>query len=124
MIIPIASFCDRMFEFKPGVDVDFDLEAVKKTFALNDRVIGGTAQFCTFLYWQLKRYGYKPKIWKVSDLSKTFYVVEVSKYFLSYHDGMAFTKGDCPWRRVKYTANLKTWHTEESTILEYKLVYA
>lgn len=44
----IAEYCDRMFEFRLDVE-SFELH-LDEELALTDKVIGGTSQFCSFLF--------------------------------------------------------------------------
>jgi hypothetical protein len=112
----IAEFCDRKFEFVPGMESDdLHINDVRKELALKDRVSGGTSQFCSFLFWQLKRNGYKPVIWFVNDFNEKFFVVQVNDYFVSYYDGKIYLSDECPWKPLKYTLDLKEWYNARGT---------
>ena len=100
MILSIADFCDSKFEYKPGMDCSFDLDAVRQAFS-KGRVIGGISHYITFLYWQLKRHGYSPRVWKTVD----YYYIECEGQFITYNDDRA------PFKLLSYSDNLKDWYS-------------
>jgi len=107
----IAEFCDRKFEFIPGVEsFDLRLDEVRKELVEFDRVRGGTGKFCTFIFWQLKRSGYSPILWYVTDINRyEFFTISVYDYFISYYDGKIFMSNECPWIPLKKSENLREW---------------
>lgn len=121
----IAEFCDRKFEFKPGTNFEFRLDDIRKQLALTDRVRGGTGEFCSFLYWQLKQNGFTSCIWWVEDFKEKFFVVQVNEFFVSYYDGKIYLSDECPWKPLKYTLNLKEWcdarDINDSPVYNFKL---
>lgn len=118
-LIAIASFCDRKFEFIPGPEsFDLSLDEVRKQLALFDRVQGGTGEFCTFVFWQLKRNGYTPILWYVRDINGyEFFVVNILNYFVSYYDGKIYLSNECPWALIKKSENLKEWKNATRDII-------
>lgn len=119
----IAKFCDSKFEFRPGAEsFDLHLDDTRNSLALKNRVVGTTGEFCSFLFWQLRRDGYLPIIFHVRDANGYgFFVIGVHDYFVSYYDGKIYMSHECPWKLERKSEDLKEWtnvndNTTSSTI--------
>lgn len=107
----VAAYCDRKFEFRPGAETfDLHLQDIRNSLLLKDRVIGTTGEFCSFLFWQLRRNGYSPIIFHVRDFNgHGFFVIGLYDYLVSYYDGKIYLNHECPWKVEKQSEDLKEW---------------